>query len=590
MRSKPPTAVFGVISAMVVACAMGSACFGQAAATAAPKATMRMLASDERSSSVLRTLGLARGDVAFIGADVESGLPLRLVLPVDGRAVNVDLVPRSVRAEGFRVRAEVLGQDGKRAWLDVDPGPVRTYEGTLEGVAGSRVSAFVSGGEITARIEIDGIPGAFWVEPLRADLAAGFAERGQDGGVVHAGYHSLDSAEAAGTCMTGDAGAPVRRGQAVPTERGGCTAAVCVAELGCDADFDFFQLNGGSVSATAAAIERIVGVMNQQYISEVGIRHRITTILVRTVEGAPYTSFNGGGLLVQMRDEWNANQTGIVRDLAQLFTSRALSGSVQGVAISGTVCDTSQAYSMVRANCCGTLSGSTDVSAHELGHIWGATHCPCTFPNPDSTMNAQLTGRNSFATDITGASVASILAGRAGAGCLSEETPAPAPGPFSLVSPSDGGFGVPLPIVLSWSAPSPGSGGPVQFYSLTVSLNADLSDPIVSVSTHDLTYTVPGLLNAQATRYYWKVEAWNGDSVKRVGTPGIGVFTTVVPPPACPGDFTADNQVNTVDLTLLLGGFGQVVNPGKNGDMNGDGRVNTLDLTAFLGRFGNPCP
>ncbi len=555
-------------------------------------ASLRMVESASRGSAVLRSLGVTRGDVALLRVQDTPGLPLRVVLPLDGRAVTADLVPRSVRAEGFRVRAEILNAQGQREWIDAQPGPIRTYGGTIEGLPGSRVSAFVDQGRVTARIELPELAGAYWVEPLKADLAQELTERATPGEAAHAGYHSLDSAEDPGLCITGDAGAPTRHHRAEPeqhpAERGGCNAAICVAEIGCDADYEFFQLNNASISGTAAAIERTIAVMNGQYMSEVGIRHRITTILVRTIEGAPYTSFNGGGLLVQMRDEWNANQGAVPRDLAQLFTAKPLSGSVQGVAISGTVCDISQAYSMVRGNCCGTLSGATDVSAHELGHVWGASHCPCTFPNPDSTMNATLTGRNSFITDITGASVASILAGRAGAACLSEETPAPAPGPFSIVSPPDAGFAVPLPIVLNWAAPS--TGGPVQFYSLTLSLNADLSDPLVSIATHDLTYTVPGLLNAPATRYYWRVEAWNADSVKTIVSPATATFATVVPPPTCPGDFTSDNQVNTVDLTLLLGSFGKLVNPGKNGDMNGDGRVNTIDLTAFLGRFGSTCP
>jgi hypothetical protein len=544
--------------------------------------SMRFVSDAGRGAEMLRGMRVSRGDAAVLIFEGSPGLPLRVMVPVDGRAVTLNLAPRSVRAEGFKVRAEVLGASGVREWVDVEPGPVRTYEGTVLEMPGAKVSAFVDGGLVTARLEVPGLPGAYWVEPVPSGQIAD--ERGLTG-VVHAGYHSWDVLDRAGVCMTGDAGAPMRqwRGGTEGGERGGCAAAVCVAELACDADFEFFQAYG-SVSAAAAQIERVVGVMNQQYISEVGIRHRITTILVRTVSGAPYASFNGGGLLVQMRDEWNANQTAVQRDLAQLFTAKALSGSVQGVAISGTVCDTSQAYSIVRSNCCGSLAGATDLSAHELGHIWGATHCACSFPNPDSTMNATLTGRNSFVTDISGASVASILAGRAGAGCLSEETPAAAPGAFSLVSPGDGAFGVGLPIVLTWG---PASG--VQFYSLTLSLNADLSDPLVSYATHDLTFTVPGLLNAQATRYYWKVEAWNGDSVKTVGTPGVGVFTTFVPPAACPGDFTGDNMVNTVDLSILLGGFGKLVPPGRNGDMNGDGRVNTADLTAFLGRFGQSC-
>ncbi len=62
-------------------------------------------------------------------------------------------------------------------------------------------------------------------------------------------------------------------------------------------------------------------------------------------------------------------------------------------------------------------------------------------------------------------------------------------------------------------------------------------------------------------------------------------------PPACPGDLTGDNAVNTADLTRFLGQFGQAcsnVTP-PCADFNNDGVVNTADLTFFLGRFGSSC-
>jgi len=61
-------------------------------------------------------------------------------------------------------------------------------------------------------------------------------------------------------------------------------------------------------------------------------------------------------------------------------------------------------------------------------------------------------------------------------------------------------------------------------------------------------------------------------------------------PSACPGDLTGDGVVNTVDLTLFLGVFGQSVTPGTSGDLDGNGVVNVVDLTIFLGAFGQPCP
>ncbi len=64
-----------------------------------------------------------------------------------------------------------------------------------------------------------------------------------------------------------------------------------------------------------------------------------------------------------------------------------------------------------------------------------------------------------------------------------------------------------------------------------------------------------------------------------------GSQITVQAAPPCPGDINGDGHTNTVDLTILLGHFGQI-GPNIPGDLNHDGRVNTADLTILLGNFG----
>ncbi|MBN8644694.1 MAG: hypothetical protein J0L61_05570 [Planctomycetes bacterium] len=64
------------------------------------------------------------------------------------------------------------------------------------------------------------------------------------------------------------------------------------------------------------------------------------------------------------------------------------------------------------------------------------------------------------------------------------------------------------------------------------------------------------------------------------------------PPPSCVGDLNTDGVVNTGDLTMFLGRFGNAAAPGSPeaiADFNADGIVNTADLTVFLGRFGSFC-
>ena len=65
---------------------------------------------------------------------------------------------------------------------------------------------------------------------------------------------------------------------------------------------------------------------------------------------------------------------------------------------------------------------------------------------------------------------------------------------------------------------------------------------------------------------------------------GEGRVTFVLP------DFNADGTINTPDLAIFLGKFGQTVPTTEPTDLNSDGIVNTADLTTFLGAFGSACP
>lgn len=64
---------------------------------------------------------------------------------------------------------------------------------------------------------------------------------------------------------------------------------------------------------------------------------------------------------------------------------------------------------------------------------------------------------------------------------------------------------------------------------------------------------------------------------------------SVLTPPSCTADLSADGRVNTIDLTIFLGAFGQS-GAGLSGDYNNDGSVNTADLVVLLAQFGCPAP
>jgi len=55
----------------------------------------------------------------------------------------------------------------------------------------------------------------------------------------------------------------------------------------------------------------------------------------------------------------------------------------------------------------------------------------------------------------------------------------------------------------------------------------------------------------------------------------------------CPGDFNADETINTLDVLDFLNEWNAKT---AKGDFNGDGQWNTLDVLAFLNAYNAPCP
>jgi len=345
-------------------------------------------------------LSLTQSEVSRVRVQGELGEPLVAVIDLGGSPVTLLLRPRSVRAVGF----QLLEQRADGSLVQLDPGPVTTYRGTIAELPGTRVAASLQGGGVFARFFLpDGEE--YWLEPLAPRVAG--AAPGQ-----HVLYRREDVICAGETC--GADLLPNNRPKPVDQEAGGALPApellVRVAELACDADYEYF-LRWGSSTAVSDRIQTVIGAMNLQYESEVEITHEITTILVRGSPYQPYTSTDPFVLFDQFKNEWNGNQAGIPRDVAQLFTGPLL-GNIAGLGAIGTVCLVSDAYSLVRGyNIYGNFLCSTDLSAHELGHNWNATHCTCT----DSTMNPYITCTNTFSPTY---SRPEIIAYRDSVGCL----------------------------------------------------------------------------------------------------------------------------------------------------------------------------
>lgn len=344
-----------------------------------------------------RELGLSTSDVVSVELVGRPGDALNVMLPWRGQPAMLELRPHSVRADGF----QILEDDGTGVLVPHDPGPVRTLRGELLGLQGGQVAAAWLDDGLYARIRTaDG--GDFWLQPLAGAVA------GADP-ASYVLYETCDVVDHGRSCgselLAGNAQAVV---PTVPAGGPG-TYGLEVAELGCDADYQYY-LDWGSVAAVGNRIQSVINSMNLQYESEVSISHEITTILVRTTSSNPYTSSDPVTLLNQFRNEWQGNQGSIQRDVAQLFTGKNVDGGTIGIAWLGGVCN-SFGYNLVESDFNGNFSCATDLSSHELGHNWNADHCSCT----SNTMNPWITCANTFSSSQTRPD---IVAYRNSVGCL----------------------------------------------------------------------------------------------------------------------------------------------------------------------------
>ena len=364
----------------------------------------------ERANQVL---GLLASDIVTLEIDRTPTLPIVVTVPIAGQLLTLDLVPHSVRAPGYNISMQIA--DG--SFVTVEPGPVRTLRGSVVGVADSSVTGSMEQEGLLARINLPNGQ-EYWIEPAAPRVAGASSKH-------HVVYNHADVIPSGGMCAAEetmrhrprvDFGFPSIAGAA-------CGTGICLAELACDADVEFFE-DFGSVAGVESRINSVINIVNTQYEEEVQITHEITTILVRTEEPDPYSSTNSSTLLGQFRAHWNANHGNIQRDVAELFTGKDLQGNIIGIAYLNGLCG-SFGYNVVENNyngINGNFSCKTDLSAHELGHNWSANHCSCS--NPPFTMFQSILCSNRFHENFTIPEIQSFRDSRTCLDPFNCETPA----------------------------------------------------------------------------------------------------------------------------------------------------------------------
>ncbi|MDB2686203.1 zinc-dependent metalloprotease [Mariniblastus sp.] len=334
----------------------------------------------EAADDIMPKLGLKSGELITI--DQAQMGKSEMAIQMNGQDYVIDYTFQSIRSKQFRLMVQ---QENGELVEQVAPA-VNTIRGTLKGVKGSRVVGCINEDGCCAKIQFPSGEHCYMEPVSRVTNDPAFTG-------VHVVYTEDDVIPSEGQCGTATNLAEAEAEQNLEgTPRTARSTVLQECELTLDSDFEYFSIFG-SVNATLTRMELIINIMNDQYESEVGIRHTVVTAVVRQTANTPYTETDSSDLLNQLRNEYRF--TGFDGDLCHLFTGKNLDGTTVGLAFVGSVCSNNSGYGLSQ-NLNG-VSRMTDLVAHEIGHNWNQSHCSCV----DHTMNARLTGANDFNDTIT---------------------------------------------------------------------------------------------------------------------------------------------------------------------------------------------
>lgn len=581
-------------------------------------------ATDAVRTAIIEHLGLEDAVIVSVptsGFAVGADFAVELPVGPRGERHDVRFQPNSVRSVGY----EVVEDRGDLGLFAIDAGPSRTVAGDAPTLPGATIrgSLLDDGLHAVFRWADDRIQ---WIEPV-GKFVDGFDDS------LHVLYDNDWIPPVAGSCGTP---APILgrdvHGPPAP-EAVMLGGAVFCAELACDADWEYYQDYGQNSSNVQNRIELIINTCNGQYESQVAIRHEITQILIRTTSSDPYTSSEATTLLCQFITEWTNNQASVPRDVAHLFTGRSINGGTIGIAADlGDICDNNGgcsgpilydgAYCLSESDCCGSLGCATDLTTHELGHLWDAFHCSC----PSNTMNPSITCSNSFSSGT----INSIISHRDSRSCLDVcDGGGGGPGGYCAASCSDLTYEFIASVVSSdlGIARTSGSNGYADYtgdvgvaspgdsvsitvtngdpqwvddiFAIYIDWNADEDfedpgeNPVLAngVGPYEVGFTVPADQPLGDTRMRLRVHDGGFDAMAPCGTASYGevedyTLRIEAGAPPCVGDINGDGSVDAADLGLLVGAWGACGGGGCPADLNGDGRVDAADLGLLVGAWG----
>jgi hypothetical protein len=530
--------------------------------------------------AVLPPFQVAAGTLEDLAVPAFPTASLSIDVVLGGSTVTLALAPHDLRRAGYQLLV-----DNGTAITPLPPGPSLTWQGTVLGLPQSVVALVVQNRQICGIVH-DGT--RLWgIQPLRqSDPTAPVAR--------HLVYRASDNWNLQYHCgvanvLTPPPGPPIGIDVFAQTD------------LSIEIDFPQFQHFGNATAAQNDALA-VVNGMDAIYRRDVGITFLVGTVLVRTTTD-PYSSTDPGTLLSQFQNWWNANQTGVLRDVAMLFTGRPINGAVIGIAYVGQICNIPGAYGLTETMYAGPSTNMTNrigLCSHEMGHLWNAQHCDAT---PDCRiMCSGLGGCSGNVTSFSSGEIAQIVSFRNTCSCLTSIASTPS---LTNVTPNTMSAFTPPQLTINGSGltgvnsvtigaqtfstniavvndnqmrVTPPDGQALGFNLLTVTNSAGTSNPMVIVyqETVPMEMSVPTAVIGGTTlqfrfggraSHYWYlgvaltsatitiggfpvISGFSGLQIGTLDAAGIGSFGILVPPGILNG-LTFDSQVLEYDTTTL---------------------------------------
>ena len=296
--------------------------------------------------------------------------------PLPGRSpVDLELAPYNVLTAGARI--VVVDAAGER---NVPRPAVRVLRGQVIGDPGGvailslfegRVAGFVRTGEQEYMIAPDSF-GADGLAPDEIRVRAREADPDEPDRPFCGGAVAIETGEE-------PPGPGVGRATALDPD------TMLTAGVAIDATYEWYS-HFGSLEQAQAYILNLMAQVSTIYEDEVFVQIEVPYLRVFTVAEDPYTdgTTDTSKLLSELRAEWNANQSGVDRTVAHLFSTRPSGGA--GIAYINVLCNPSYDYGVSTLSANGG-SWEKKLVAHELGHNFSSPHTHCFVPEIDQCAN-----------------------------------------------------------------------------------------------------------------------------------------------------------------------------------------------------------